>query len=175
MVRLPLLLLLLSTTACAAAGSTNSGLTMGIGAGTKVAGDAFATADTVNAEVGAVWQALAPAYRQMELGGAPIDEGIRQFGVRRARLPRALAGAPLSRYLECGTSAVGGMPRADRNVVVADVTTELVALDSARTLLRTRVAATATEPGSTNGVRCGTTGAIEEALAGRVRVIVARM
>lgn len=156
---------------CAAMNGTNSGLAMGIAEGAKVAGTAFSSADSVSAEIGAVWQSLAVAYERQGVRGAPIGEGLRVFGTRGLRLARSIDGKPISRYLDCGIGT-GGVPRADTHTVTLEATTELVAIDATHTLLRSRVTGSAQQPGGLNSVRCGTTGVFEEELAARVRATV---
>lgn len=170
--RFPAALLVLAIAGCAATRTTsNSGLTTGVAAGAKVAGDAFSSADSIRAGSAMVWTAIAPAFQEMGIEGRAIDAN-RSFGVRRGRVPRTINGKPASRYLDCGLD-VTGMARADFWTVTLDFTSELVPIDSTRTLLRSRVTATATRPGSSSAVRCGTTGLLEEELAGRVRALVA--
>lgn len=111
------------------------------------------------------WAALPNAYAAVGLtGAAVVDEATRQFGVGPVTLPRRLNDAPLSRFVDCGSSRF--VPNADSYAVRLQVTTQLVAEGAGVTRLLTVVEGAArSREMSGNPVLCTSTGELERRIA----------
>lgn len=111
----------------------------------------------------AAWARVSQAYAALKLPVTTIDSTRHLIGAQNAVVRNRLAGDRLSRWLSCGDTPIG-MPRADSYVVYLTMLTEVRPVGSA-SAARTIVTAKA-EPsdGTTSGVQCSSTGALEQRL-----------
>lgn len=119
-----------------------------------------------------VWAALPAALADVGLTGAPQPGPGRSYVATIPSVRRQLNRVPLSRYLECGTTA-SGERGADTHIVRLQ-TTSIVEPDPPGARLRIQVLARATSVGGSGGTTdCATTGVLEsrigEALESRLR------
>ena len=119
-----------------------------------------------------VWATLPTALADLGLSGGPQTGQTRTFLASATGLRRQLNKVPLSRYLECGTTA-SGAAGADTHLIRLQVTS-IVEPDGQGARLRTQVLARGTPvEGSSGMVDCSTTGVLEsrlgEALEARLR------
>jgi hypothetical protein len=119
-----------------------------------------------------VWATLPAALADLGLSGGPQVGQTRTFLASATGLRRQLNKVPLSRYLECGTTATGAAG-ADTHLIRLQVTS-IVEPDAQGARVRTQVMARGTlTEGSGGTVECSTTGVLEsrlgEALEARLR------
>lgn len=112
---------------------------------------------------GVTWRAVLDAYSALEVPVANIDSVQGLVTNPRLRVSRRLAGQPLSRYFDCGTTAFG-RPAADEYVLNISLTTHVEAMAPDSSRVSTSVDANARDPRgtSTEPVRCGSRGSLEE-------------
>jgi len=109
------------------------------------------------------WARVSQAYAALKLPITTIDSARHLIGAQNAVLRNRLAGDRPSHWLSCGDTPIGA-PRADSYVVYLTMLTEVRPVGSA-SAARTIVTAIA-EPsdGTTSGVQCSSTGALEQRL-----------
>jgi len=99
-------------------------------------------------------------------GSALLDtaDGTRTFGVRHGTFRASLGKQRLSRFIDCGTGAMGRTP-ADAYAISLTATTTVIPTGD-HTTIRTVVMATARDPGTSNDpVECTSTGRFEREIA----------
>jgi hypothetical protein len=128
-----------------------------------------ARAEHVEFPVQAVWDALPGVYTALGVPEVGADPATRTVGNGSFVVSRTLAGEPLSRFLACGTTAVG-RPLADEARVQIDMRT-VVTAEGDGSSVRTTLQATARANNGTSSdtVPCNSTGRLEERIANMVR------
>lgn len=109
------------------------------------------------------WRAVFEAYSALDIPVARVDSAAGIVENPRIRTSRRLAGNRLSRYFDCGRTAFG-REAADEYILFINLTTQVQALAPDSSRVTTSVDATARDPSgtSTEVVRCGSRGALEE-------------
>jgi hypothetical protein len=128
-----------------------------------------APAEHVEFPMQAVWDALPGVYTGLGVPQVGADPATRTVGNGSFVVSRTLGGEPLSRYLACGTTAVG-RPLADEARVQMDMRTTVTAEgdgSSVRTTLR--ATARANNGTSSDAVPCTSTGRLEARITTLVR------
>ena len=135
------------------------------GADIELYRDTRRSAHLVTAPPADAWKALGAAYADVGLtGGGPAVGYERTFAAVIPTLRRQLNKVPLSRFLDCGTTATG-QPGADTHAIRLQVTT-VVEPDGTGARLRTQVLARATSVENSSGAQdCASTGILEQRLA----------
>jgi hypothetical protein len=111
-----------------------------------------------------VWKALPAAYADLGLTGGPAIGQQQTFAAVLPTVRRQLNKVPLSRFLDCGTTAAG-VSGADVHMVRLQVSS-IVEPQPAGTRVRTQVLARATSVENSNGAMdCSSTGVLEQRLA----------
>lgn len=119
-----------------------------------------------------VWAVLPAVYAALEIPVTTLMADQRLIGTQASRVPRQLAGEPLSRAVSCGTGPLG-LPNADTYEVTLLALTDVQPLGS-RALVRTLVRGGARARGTSDvGVRCASVGRIEQRIGALVRARVA--
>jgi hypothetical protein len=165
------LFLILCLTGCAARGPIDPVdaparvLSTGTTYDVTVASDSEPGTSIVGAPLEVVWRALPGALAALDIVAEHRDGTQRVMGNSAMTVRRSLAGEPLSRYLECGSTMSG--PIANSYDVRLSLLSDLRAGDGEQTLVRTRLEATARsrDGASASSVPCGTTGRLEARLA----------
>ena len=123
----------------------------------------------IDAPIQRVYDLLPAIYTELGVTEVGRDPATRTVGNGRIAASRRFAGEPLSRYLQCGTTAFGGALADEARVEMALRST--VAADAQGTALQTTVTATARPNRGTGGdqVQCNSTGALEARIAAMVR------
>ena len=116
---------------------------------------------TIAAPAARIWDALPAVYETL---GLPITERnaeSRTMGTTSYKIRHKLGNAPLSRYLDCGSTQ--GSPSADNYEVLLNVSTQLLPTAGDTTGVSTTVTAMA-RPVFVSGeyVNCGSTRALEK-------------
>jgi hypothetical protein len=107
-------------------------------------------------------QALVGVYESLGLSVNTIDWNTGLVGARGFVAPRRVAGATLSRYLDCGASQVGQL-RADSYAITLDVESWAKPKEAGQVVVSTRTSATARQRGvSGDPLPCTTTTALEK-------------
>lgn len=169
--RTPRLLSLLALAACGGGGGIEPAtappriLTSGTTYEVSVANESDAGAVVIRAAPEIAWIALPGVFQALEIAPKHIDSGQKIMGNVDHSVRRRLGGEPLSIYLNCGSSMSG--PIANNYDVKLSVISQLHPAEEGRTLIRSRVAATARsrEGTSSSSVQCGTTGRLEARIA----------
>lgn len=118
----------------------------------------------LNAPLESGWTRVSQAYAALKIPVTTIDSARHLIGAQNAVVRNRLAGARVSQWLTCGYTPIG-TPRADAYVVYLTMLTE-VRPTGATSAARTIVTAIAQpEDGTTTGVQCSSTGALERRLA----------
>ena len=111
-----------------------------------------------------VFAALSEAYQRVGLPSPELDPAVYLATVDGYRVTRRLGDVPLSRYLECGSGMTGAY--ADTHRVRLFVSTALEPVGTGKTIVRTRVEATAAPTAGGGGTRtCSSMGALELEIA----------
>lgn len=111
-----------------------------------------------------VWATLPAALADVGLTGGPQTGAVRTYLASIPSVRRQLNKVPLSRYLECGTTA-SGAAGADTHIIRLQVTS-IVEPEGQGARLRTQVLARGTPiEGSAGMVDCSTTGVLEARIA----------
>lgn len=129
-------------------------------------GGAIAHEVPVGAE--AVWRAMPRTFHEIGLRGAGVlDASRRVFGYPNAVIPRSVANARLSAFLQCGQTPGG--PNADVHRVTGSVLTAVrPAAEAGRSVVEVTVEAVARpREVSGNPVRCSSNGRLERLIAYR--------
>jgi hypothetical protein len=166
-----LLLSLTAMAACASAGSTSSTpppraqetvrVTGGAGGATLTMSGADASSvQTLPYSVAQVWQVLPAVLDSLGIPVRTLDPATHRAGNAGFAIRRKLKNTPLSRYLDCGTSAMG--PTADDYDVNLSVFAELHPAASGASTLTTTVEAAARPPNYAQEYgRCSSKGLLE--------------
>lgn len=116
-----------------------------------------------------LWPALVAVYQEMEIPIATLDSVRHLIGNRGAAVRRTLAGAPLSRYLDCGRNAVNS-PNADLHPVNLRIFSLLKPMGDGSTQLQTLIEGSAKNPVNNDpAVQCSSTGRLEGRIAEELR------
>lgn len=139
------------------------------------AGRVSDTRYTVAADAAKLWPSVLAVYSELGLTPTTVDEKQLLVAVRGQHMMRKLGGDLLSSFLECGQGPTGLL--ADLYRVQVDVGTRLVQQATGYTSVETSVAATATNPAGSmsNPVACGSTGTLENRIAGLLRARAAAL
>ena len=111
-----------------------------------------------------VWQTLPQVYYELTIPVETRDSAHRLIG-GAVSARRSLANKPLSRFVDCGTTAVG--PNANSYNVRLNVQTQVDSAGAAETTIRSLVSATAANDGGIT-VRCASKGDLERLIVDRV-------
>ena len=126
--------------------------------------DTRLTAHVVKAPPADVWKALPVAYADLGLAGGPAIGQQQTYAAVLPSVRRQLNKVPLSRYLDCGTTA-SGSSGADVHMVRLQVSS-IVEPQPSGTRVRTQVLARATSVENSSGaMECSSTGVLEQRLA----------
>jgi len=127
----------------------------------------------VRAPPEAAWAALQKVYADLGIEVKETSEASRTLGNPRLVISRQMAGAPLSRYLECGRGLQG--PAADRYRIEMSIRSTVAPAGEGEVQVDTYVEAQARNPeGSSNSaVTCASTQRLEREIAARVRTYAA--
>lgn len=119
-----------------------------------------------------VWQVLPNVFAALSLPVTGVEEKVMSLGAKNVRVRGQFNSVRLSRLVDCGGGGVSA-PNADRYTVFLSVAAQVGAADSGATILRTQVTASA-QPEASRGatVRCGTTGALERMVVGKVHELL---
>jgi hypothetical protein len=121
------------------------------------------SAARVPGSVDEAWAALPAVYQELGIEGGVLDAATHVYGQRGVVVRRRLAGAPVSRFLDCG-SAVPGVYNANTYAVSLSVMSQLKPSADGFSEVTTQVEASA-QPASTGGssqrVRCTSNGMLE--------------
>ncbi|MDP2959623.1 MAG: hypothetical protein Q8N53_24675 [Longimicrobiales bacterium] len=125
--------------------------------------------EAIRATPEVVWGALRKAYADLGIEVTEASDASRVLGNPRLMVSRRLAGAPLSRYLECGAGLTG--PFADRYRIEMLIRSAIVPGEGGGARVDTYVEAVARNPEGTSNtaVACGSTQRLEREIAARVR------
>ena len=116
-----------------------------------------------------VWPSLLSTYQELKIPIVSFDSTSRIIRSPSVSVSRTLAGAPLSRWLDCGRTAVANVPIADRYPVTLSMATQLRALGDDSTEIRTVLHGSAKSSTSNDpAVQCSTTGRLENRIAGAI-------
>jgi len=128
------------------------------------------SAERINAPIQRVYDVLPAVYRELGVAEVGADSTTRTVGNGRVQVSRRFGGEPVSRYVQCGTTAFGA-PLADEARVEMDLRTTVSADPAGGTALRTVLTATArgNRGTSTDQVQCNSTGSLESRIAAMVR------
>ena len=113
------------------------------------------------------WSVLAPAYNALPIPIVAFDSATRSIRGAVSAYRQFLRN-PVSRFVDCGTTLVG--PNADTHRVDLRIQTQVVAESDTSSSVNTRVEASGT--GSTGGVNCSTTGALEHLINEQVKTLL---
>lgn len=120
----------------------------------------IAGVSTLAAPIDKLWRTLPAVYDSIAIPLATIDPSSHMIGNRGLQIRRELGGVRLGKYIDCGYAQ--SRPSADFYDVNLSVTTQLQAVDSARTTVTTTVDAVARPVLFTGEYsHCATTGEIE--------------
>jgi hypothetical protein len=135
--------------------------------------DTLAVSAQVDAPMGRLYHATVVVLENMKIPIEVNDSAGGLVGNLRLTVMRRLAGEPLSRFLNCGTSMTG--PNADGYRVSAALLTILDPLPGNKTRLRVAFAAGARDIiGTSNDpVMCGSSGVFESRLIERITRLIA--
>lgn len=130
----------------------------------RITREEFVARTDLEVPVERVFAALSEAYQRVGLPAPELDAGSYLVAVNDVRASRRLGGVPLSHYLECGSGVAGAY--ADTHRVRLFVNTALEAAGPDKTIVRTRVEATAAPTAGGGGTRtCTSMGALELQIA----------
>jgi len=139
----------------------------GVRAPSDTAFESFTFNDSLSIDAAAAASRLATVYEGLGLAVAERDPSDLAVTSRIMRVRGQFAGLPLSRYFDCGQSALG--PLANLDEVQFRVSTVLQPLQDRRTLVRTALSATASGDGNRGSTtRCNSTGLLEREIARRI-------
>ena len=132
------------------------------------------TEDVVSARAAEVFTALVEAYHAEELIPDQIDAASGIVSLSRAEWSSERNGRPLSGLLDCGLSSTG-RPQADAARIVVAITAQVSEAGTGSSRVALRLSAAAYPFDASGGAvrACVTTGELERAILGRVRVAVA--
>lgn len=130
--------------------------------------DNVVSAIELAAPLASVWTHLAGAYAELDIPITVADTTSHLLGTRSSVFRRQLAKTKISRWVECGTTALG-MRNADSYTVRLEILTSLEAAAENRTIVRTVVRGDAGAEGTAESrVRCTSNGRLER----RISVLV---
>lgn len=111
----------------------------------------------------AAWQRVLRAYSALRLPVTVVDSARHVIGSQNARVRDQLAGERMSTWISCGQTSIGTR-RADSYTIYLTTLTQVRPAATGSTV-GSIVTATAESPdGTTRGVQCSSTGALEERL-----------
>lgn len=117
------------------------------------------------APANAAWSALADAYRDLGLEIATSNTRTRTVGNMRLTARRTLAGEPMARFFNCGTSPVGA-PMANTHRLEIRILSRVVEEGDRHSRLETDLEARAYPVGtSTRATECSSRGVLEDRIA----------
>lgn len=132
--------------------------------------DSFTFSDSLSIDAAAAASRLSNVYESLGIAIADRDPTDLALTSRIIRVRGQFAGLPLSRYVDCGQSALGSIANVDE--VQFRVSTVLQPLENRRTLVRTSLSATASSDGNRGTTtRCNSTGLLEREIARRITTI----
>jgi hypothetical protein len=125
------------------------------------------TSEALAAAPAVALQALGAAFADVGLEGGPAT-GQPQSYAANLSVRRALGKVPLSRYLDCSTTATGES-RANVDLIKGSVTAQVVAQPGGSALVTQVVARAIAADGASGAFTCSSTGALEARLAEALR------
>lgn len=116
-----------------------------------------------------IWPALVRAYASVGIEPNTAISAQGRIGLINARVRRKLGNTWLSRYLTCGSDAMG-VPHADSFDIILNVSSQISPSGPTASTLTTRVTAEAQSPAASGvNMSCGSTGVLESRIATWVR------
>ncbi|MBI3791597.1 MAG: hypothetical protein HY275_12065 [Gemmatimonadetes bacterium] len=131
-----------------------------------VARQRFVSATTIGKPIDQVWGVLPEIWTALGLSAEGISSSEHRLVTGNMRIRRQLGGVSLSRFLDCGRTAMG--PNADSYFITLKVETILVSAGS-NTIVQSALVATG--EGTGNGgstTHCSTTGELENRIGDRL-------
>lgn len=136
--------------------------------------DANGVVTPMNVPAEQIWELLPAVYEGLKIPVATSVPDTRTIGNRSLTVNRTLAGGPPSRSVSCGNGPTGA-PLADSHRLRLSVVTELEPAPNGRTLVRTLVTGTASNPAvSGSPVTCASTGFLESAVVQGIKAQLER-
>lgn len=128
----------------------------------RLSDDNTPTSETMPAPVDKVWPAMARLFSDMGLKIDQIDSPNHRLGASNARFRHTFAGRRLSSYFDCGANMTGQI--ADSHEVVMNVQMGVAPEGTDQSTAAVRITAHAVnmEGTSTDPVRCGSNGTLEQ-------------
>lgn len=121
----------------------------------------------------AVWRIMPSVYDSLGVTVSTIDPASKTIGNPGYKIRQKLGKAPLSRYIECGTTQIG--PNADSYDVMLSVLSTVTAEGAQGAVLTTTVEAQAKPVTYNQGYsRCSSKGAIEKRISDLVNARLSR-
>jgi hypothetical protein len=116
----------------------------------------------------ATWSALTDAYRDLGMEIGSMNTSTRTVGNMQLSARRTLAGEPLSRFFECGTTPVGA-PRTNTHRLEIRIQSRVVAEGAEHSRIESELHAVAYPVGtSTRPADCVSKGTLEDRIASAV-------
>lgn len=123
---------------------------------------------TFAADPAAVFAALEASYVALSIPLSKRDDAARMLGNDGIKMRRQLGKIELRRAFDCGGTS--GMPNSETYTITAGITTTVLADPTKGSVITTLIDASAENPNYPgSGVRCSSTGTIEEAIAKEIR------
>jgi hypothetical protein len=131
----------------------------------RLAGVDGAMLHTVDVSPEQAWEALPSVFEALEIPVTHFDSRSRVIGNREFAVRRSLAGEPLQRFLDCGSSMTG--PLTNAYDVRLSLLVEVLPRGGGVTQIRSSVEAVALSRRGVSGVpvSCGSTGRLERRVA----------
>jgi hypothetical protein len=125
--------------------------------------------EAIRATPQVAWAALHQAYDDLGIAIREADESTLTLGNTRLVISRWLAGAPLSRYLECGMGLLGYF--ADTHRIEMHILSSVVPGREGSVQVSTYLEALARNPEGTSGgpIACSSSRRLEREIVARVR------
>ena len=120
------------------------------------------------ADPAAVFAALEASYIALAIPLSKRDDSARMLGNDGIRMRRQLGRIELRRAFDCGGTS--GMPNSETYTIIAGITTSVAADPEKGSVITTVIDASAENPNYPgSGVRCSSTGTLEEAIVKEIR------
>jgi hypothetical protein len=174
-------LLLLLATACASSGNTGENTTPKQAAifssaetGTLLADRPRAAAMSVAAPASNVWLAVKAVYAEMEIPVTVDNPASHQLGNQNFFKSRALAGQPMTQFVDCGSGMTG--PKAMTYRIYISLLTQVTSNANGTTTVQTTFVPMGQDvsAGSSDRIPCGSTGRFEQLFNDRVKATLGK-
>lgn len=144
----------------------SGGASRGVGLEVTARNDGAQTAFA--ADPAAVFAALEASYVALAIPLSKRDEAARMLGNDGLKMRRQLGKIELRRAFDCGGTS--GMPNSETYTITAGITTTVAADPAKGSVITTVIDASAENPNYPgSGVRCSSSGTLEEAIAKEIR------